>query len=273
MNLQQDEVIDRYRVETLVGEGGMARVYRVRHTQLGSLHALKVLAVPVRSVRERLLQEGRVQASLKHRNVVHVHDIIDVEGSPGLVMEYIAGPSLAQLLERTGALSWAQVDALATGLLRGMLHAHQVGVVHRDLKPGNVLLAQRGGRLVPKITDFGLAKVLSTGKTSGSTRSGVAMGTPSYMAPEQIRDSKSVGPAADLWSLGTLLYEVVTGERAFLGTDVYDTYERIMHRQLVPIDERPEPVYRVWVGDLSIELTSDFEPLAVQRLVAVLRTC
>ena len=175
MNLEQDEIVDRYRVEQLIGEGGMARVYRVRHVQLGSLHALKVLSMPVRSVRERLLQEGRVQASLRHEHAVHVHDIIEVDGAPGLVMEYIDGPSLSAFIRSTvSPLSWAQIDELAVGMISGVQHAHDVGVVHRDLKPGNVLLAIDDRRLVPKITDFGLAKVVATGSTSGSTRSGVA---------------------------------------------------------------------------------------------------
>ena len=228
MQLDTGTVIDRYAVEDLIGQGGMAVVYRVRHQQLGTLHALKVLMLPARSIRERLIQEGQVQARLRHPNIISVTDLVDVDGAPGLVMEYVPGPSLDGLL-RQAALTVDQADLLARGLLEGVAAAHDFGLVHRDLKPGNVLLEVRKDRLIPKITDFGLVKLVGAADAGGSmkTRSGLAMGTPCYMAPEQIRNAKGVDARADVFSLGALLYELVTGQRAFDGEDTFEIFSAV----------------------------------------------
>ncbi len=236
--LEQGKVVEKYRIEGILGEGGMAVVYKVRHAQLGTTHALKVLTLASLSIRERLLQEGRVQASLQHPNIVSVTDVIDVDGAPGLVMEHVNGASLDRLLLQT-RLSFEQADALARDILAAVAFAHRKGLVHRDLKPANVLLAIRESTLIPKITDFGLAKVLASenGKTS-NTRTGATMGTPHYMAPEQIRDAKNVGPEADVFALGAILYELVTGERAFDGQDLYEIFKAVAEGQYVPVRER-----------------------------------
>ncbi|MSQ04349.1 MAG: hypothetical protein EXR71_21125 [Myxococcales bacterium] len=228
MELSAGTAIDRYLVEARLGEGGMAVVYRVRHASLGSLHALKVLSGSMASVRERLMQEGRLQASLRHPNVVTVTDVVDVNGSPGLIMEFVDGPNLGELLDR-GRLSLAQADALALGILEGVSAAHGVGLIHRDLKPANVLIASTKAGLVPKVADFGLAKLLA-GDASGAmrkTRSGTAMGTPSYMAPEQIRNAKGVDGRADIFSLGAILYELYCGDMAFPGDDMWTIFGSI----------------------------------------------
>lgn len=211
---------DRYEVEDLVGSGGMARVYRVRHRLLGSLHAVKVLHLPTPSVIDRLMREGRAQSSLRHPNIVAVTDVIDVGGAPGLVMEWIGGPSLADLI---GAhrLSLGEVRAVADGLFAGIAAAHEAGWVHRDLKPGNVLLQQVGDALVPRVTDFGLVKALQGSSPDElTTRTGAVMGTPAYMAPEQLVDAGAVDHRADIWALGAMLYELVTGERPFQARDL-----------------------------------------------------
>ena len=235
MELQTGTVVDRYAVEGLLGQGGMAIVYRVRHQQLGTLHALKVLMLPAKSIRERLLQEGRVQARLRHANIVSVTDVVDVDGAPGLVMEYIPGPSLDDLL-RQHDLSVEQADLIGRGVLEGVAAAHEVGLVHRDLKPGNVLLEVKKDRLIPKITDFGLAKILTDDEAGGSkTRSGLAMGTPCYMAPEQIRNAKGVDERADVFSLGAVLYELVTGRRAFDGDDTFEIFSAVTSGEYTPV--------------------------------------
>src|SRR6185503_18078691 len=129
------------------------------HLQLGSLHALKVLTSPTEAIALRLRREGRAQAKLRHPNIVAVTDSIDVFGEPGLVMEYVRGPSLAELLQKR-RLTVDQAEHLALGILRGVAAAHGLGLVHRDLKPGNVLLAIDADALLPKVADFGLAKIL-----------------------------------------------------------------------------------------------------------------
>lgn len=228
-------LIDRYIVDSIIGYGGTAVVYRVQHSSLGTLHALKVLSVTSRSIRERMLREGRVQATLDHLNVVTVTDVLDVNGQPGLLMEYIEGPSLEKALEDY-ALPVDTAETLFLGIVAGVRKAHEHGLVHRDLKPANVLLAETANGFVPMVTDFGLAKVLveEQHKGAGQTRQGVAMGTPAYMAPEQIRDAGSVDIRADIWSLGCLLYELMTGQRTFPSDDTLAIYNAVVAGDIVP---------------------------------------
>lgn len=238
MDLSPGHQLERYSVDSLIGVGGMARVYRVRHARLGSWHAMKLLQVPIPAVVDRLLQEGRAQSALRHPNIVPVTDIVDVDGVPGLVMEWVDGPSLSQLLAGH-KLTLPQVDALAAGLFDGVIAAHRAGLVHRDLKPGNVLLQLTHDRVVPRITDFGLVKALS-GESLGEamTRTGAMMGTPAYMAPEQLLDASAVDARADIFALGAILYELLSGERAFTGADTWELLGRIREGRYVPLEER-----------------------------------
>ena len=256
--LQVPEIIDRYAVQGVLGQGGMAIVYRVRHIHLGTFHALKILTLASRSIRERLLQEGRIQATLRHPNIVSVTDVVVVDGAPGLVLELIDGPSLEALLSQH-RLTIEQVDALAQGILAGVDHAHRNGLIHRDLKPANILLAVTDAGLVPKVTDFGLAKLFAGegGPALGRTRSGTTMGTPAYMAPEQVRDSKGVDKRADVFSLGAILYEMVGGVRAFDGEDIVHIFNALTTGTYVPIKERapdlPERMVAAIAGALQVD--------------------
>lgn len=233
--LEAGQTVDRYVVDSLLGRGGMAVVFRVRHTQLASFHALKVLTIASAGIKDRLLQEGRVQASLRHPNVVAVTDVLDVGGSPGLVMEYIEGPSLDRWLE-SNRPGLEQAEAIFRAIVSGVDAAHRQGLVHRDLKPANVLLAPTGqGHFVPKVADFGLAKAL-VDEDGGMkrTRSGVTMGTPQYMAPEQIRDAKNVDARADIFSLGCILYELVSGRPPFDGPDILSIFNAVASGTYTP---------------------------------------
>ncbi|NCG20388.1 MAG: protein kinase [Rhodobacterales bacterium] len=252
MRVEPGTVVDRYAFQSLLGRGGMAAVYLAQHTTLGSLHAIKVLTLPTPAIQQRLLQEGRAQGTLKHVNIVTATDVIEVGGSPGLVMEYVDGPSLQQLLGHE-SLSLVQADDLARGILRGVAAAHRHGLIHRDLKPGNVLLAFTEDGLQAKITDFGLAKVVLGGRHGGGiqTRSGLPLGTPSYMAPEQIKDAANVDQRADVWAIGCILYELVSGHRAFSGDDLIDTYRRVRDNDRLPI--------RHWVADLPKRMEAAIE--------------
>jgi len=206
--------VERYRIEAVLGEGGMARVYRVTHTILGTTHALKVVTLPGRQFRARLVQEGRAQASLQHPNIVGVTDVLELADSVGLVLEYVPGTSLDDLIARR-PLTIDQVDRLADGILRGVAYAHDHGLVHRDLKPANVLLRVEGRTVTAKVADFGLVKLMDAEPSAGATRSGVMMGTPRYMAPEQIESARDVDHRADVFALGAILYELATGKVAF----------------------------------------------------------
>ncbi len=242
-------VQERYRVRGLLGRGGMASVYLAWDERLRIEVALKVLHVPAAAIQERLLQEGRVQASLRHPNVLNVTDIVDVAGCPGLVMELVQGPSLDALLART-LLVPGEAGRLARGILAGVRAAHEAGVIHRDLKPGNVLLATVDGELVPKVADFGLVKLLGPEGGSG-TRSGLPMGTPPYMAPEQIRGVSDIDQRADLFSLGAVLYELFTGTRAFPGDDVLAIFDAVQAGRWTRRSDLPDPVSDAIAGCLA----------------------
>ncbi len=258
MALEPGQEIDRYVVDSVLGQGGMAVVYKVKHKRLGSWHALKLLTMSSNSIRERLVQEGRVQATLAHPNIVAVTDILDIDGAPGLVMEYIAGSSLDTVLEER-KLSLEEAEKLFRGIVAGVGHAHSLGVVHRDLKPANVMLYVGGGITIPKVADFGLAKALAddSGGGMGQTRSGVAMGTPAYMAPEQIRDAKNVDGRADIFSLGCILYELITGRGPFTGPDILSIFNAVASGSYPPavslVPDIPEHLLSVIEGCLQVD--------------------
>ncbi len=253
MELTAGTIVERYRVEGRLGAGGMASVYRVRHQDLGTVHALKVLHLPSPELRERLLQEGRLQGALRHPNVLAVTDLVDVDGSPGLVLEYVEGESLADVL-RDRRLSLDEADHLARRVMVGVAAAHRHGLIHRDLKPANVLVAVVDGTPLPKVADFGLARALVR-SDEPLTSTGMSMGTPCYMAPEQASDSRSVDARADVFSLGALLFELVTGTRAFPGSSlvqiVYAAASGAYRdpRELVP--ELPERMAKAIEGALE----------------------
>ncbi len=234
--------VDRYVVEGELGRGGMAVVYRVRHITLDTLHAMKVLTLAGPVVAQRLLEEGRVQARLRHPNVVPVTDALVVDGHPALVMEFVDGPGLDQLVA-AGELDTQTALELFRGVLDGVEEAHAHGMVHRDLKPSNVLIDARGGRSIARVTDFGIAKALEPTEARGfETRSGMAMGTPGYMAPEQFKDAKHVDQRADVWSLGCILYELVCGRLPFAGPDMLTIFSEMLSGRYPDPKEQNEHV-------------------------------
>ena len=251
MELEPGAVARNYLVDGVVGVGGVATVYRVRHRDLGTVHALKLLRVHGAGVARRLLLEGRSQAAIRHPNIVAVTDTVDLRGETGLVMEYIDGPTLQELLN-AGPVAVAEADALARGILAGLVAAHAQGFIHRDLKPGNVLLEIAGGQVVPKIADFGLARVLDSVPDLHATRAGMTIGTPPYMAPEQIADARRADGRADVFSAGALLYELLSGNRAFEGDDVATVYDAIRAGRYVALPvELPERMRRAVASALN----------------------
>ena len=200
-----------------LGEGGMGVVWKARQTKLNRLVALKMVLGEQRAGSKeliRFLAEAEAVAAVKHPHVVQVYEYGEANGRPFLAMEYLPGGSLADRLERTGRLDPKAAAELVATLAGAVQAAHDLGIVHRDLKPGNVLFDEHGQ---PKVTDFGLAK-----RAGGSdlTATQAVMGTPAYMAPEQARgDTKFVGPQADVYSLGVILYECLTGTRPFEAPD------------------------------------------------------
>jgi serine/threonine-protein kinase len=207
---------DRYTIERQLGHGGMGAVFLARDAQLGELVALKVVSAHLGGdsleVSERFRREASAARKITHPNVIRIHDIgEDAEsGQLFLSMEYFAGLTLAELLVRRGALPLDEARDILGQIADGLEAAHRAGVVHRDLKPGNVLVGEQ--RRV-KLIDFGLAK---TSFLHGMTATGLIMGTPEYMAPEQIR-GREVDTRTDLYALGAVAYHVVTGVAPFVG--------------------------------------------------------
>jgi serine/threonine protein kinase len=261
MQLQDGRKIDRYVIGSRVGEGANAVVYAAKHESLGTEHAIKVLTRATPEITRRLRAEGRAQAHLRHPNIVNVTDIIAIDGQPGLVMELVRGPSLSALMAR-GRLPFERIDALVEPILKGVAFAHERGVLHRDLKPDNILIGLSPTGPVPKILDFGLVKFVSTtlhGSEIVETVGHLPMGTPYYMAPEQFDPNLAVTGATDVWSLGVLLYELVTGERPFQAGNILDLAMVIGTGEYLPIDELRAQVPERWKHAITRALTVDPE--------------
>lgn len=231
--LSRGDRIGDYVVEAKVGGGGFGTVYRVRDS-LGNVRALKVLDPKLRadqSHRARFLDEARIQLTrLNHPNIVKVHEILATDDVAAMVMEYVAGVDLSEYIEsRRVPVSYDEFRAVALPVLDAVQHAHEQGVIHRDLKPGNILITRVGDRIVPKVTDFGVAKVLAESAKKKSTATGATIGTTGYMSPEQIRNSKNVTARSDVFSLGALLYELASGTEPFIGDSDYDVMNAIVN--------------------------------------------
>jgi WD40 repeat protein/tetratricopeptide (TPR) repeat protein len=224
--------IPGYEILDELGRGGMGVVYRARQVRLRRPCAVKMILAGDHADADsslRFLAEAETIARLRHPNIVQIYSLGDHEGRPYFELEYVEGGSLAGRLDGT---PWPPREAarLVEILARAMQEAHRLGIVHRDLKPANILLAADD---LPKVSDFGLAK--SLGVDSGLTRSESVLGTPSYMAPEQAEGkAKEVGPAADLYALGAILYELLTGRPPFRGATVLQTLEQVKNAEVVP---------------------------------------
>jgi serine/threonine-protein kinase len=224
-------LVPGYEVEAKLGHGGMGVVYRARHVRLNRVVALKMVLTGDHAEpqeRERFRREAEAVAALQHPNIVQIYDVGDVEGRPYFTMEYVDSGSLAQKLAGT-PLPAGDATALLADLANAVEAAHRGGIVHRDLKPANVLLTAAG---VPKVSDFGLARRL--GGDTGLTGTGTAVGTPSYMAPEQAQGHVgAAAPAADVYSLGAILYEMLTGRPPFKAETAAETVHQLLNQDPV----------------------------------------
>ncbi len=212
----------RYLVGEVIGDGGMAQIYRGRHETIGRAMAIKVLAKSLtkdRQIVERFLQEARAASKIHHENVVEVTDFGETDdGRPFMVMEFLEGEDLADVLAREGWVRWDRAKPILLQLLAALQAIHEQGVVHRDIKPENIFLLSRiGSDHFVKVFDFGIAKVLrgSSGQPAKSlTIKGQLIGTPPYMSPEQCL-GESVDARSDLYTVGVIAYELLTGHTPF----------------------------------------------------------
>jgi serine/threonine protein kinase len=234
-----DIVVGKYRVERIIGQGGMGMVVAARHTALGELFAIKLMlnieGVTGKQAFDRFLREARICASLKGEHVVKVQDVGELEdGRPYMVMEYLEGQDLGSLIEKKGPLSVANAAAVVLQACEALAEAHRLGIIHRDIKPPNMFLIRTpNGKVRLKLLDFGISKRVGA-ETKALTATGAMMGSPLYMSPEQLSDPRAVGPQTDIWAMGVVLYELVTGKVPFDGEMIYQVIQEILNKKQDP---------------------------------------
>ncbi|MDX1523141.1 MAG: FHA domain-containing serine/threonine-protein kinase [Anaerolineae bacterium] len=220
------EKLGQYRLKKLAGEGGLATVYKAHQENLDRWVAIKVLHSDDGNVLARFEREARAVAQLRHRNILMVYEYGKAEGLPYIAMEYVEGGSLEDYLVGK-PMEWIRVVSISMGIAEALHFAHQHGIIHRDVKPSNILMPQDDW---PLLADFGLVKV-SEDADRALTATGTIMGTPAYIAPEQARGEK-IGPHADMYSLGVIMFEMITGRLPF-------EYENANYLMLAHIQETP----------------------------------
>ncbi len=234
-----------YEIKRELGRGGMGVVYLAHNRLMGRDEVLKVMSRQIierPGVPERFLREIRAVARLRHPNIVTAYHAARLGESIVFAMEYVEGLDLSRMIKAKGPLPVAHACNFAYQAALGLQHAHEEGLVHRDIKPGNLMLARKGDKATIKILDFGLAKVTREQEVDGSlTSEGQALGTPDFIAPEQILDAQSADIRSDIYSLGATLYYLLTGRPPFQASSLYDMYQAHISRDPDPLNFiRPE---------------------------------
>src|ERR1700687_1406496 len=224
----------RYHVESVLGSGGMGKVYKVHDRELGRMVAIKVLRSDVISqpvALQRFKQELLLASKISHTNILRIHDLGEFAGVKFISMAYVEGGDLTQLLKREGRLAPERAIGIMEQLCKALAAAHAAHIMHRDLKPQNILV-DRDDHIY--VSDFGLAKSLEA-NLAGVTRTGVVLGTPHYMSPEQV-EGKPVDQRSDIYALGLILYEMLTGVLPFQGDSTY----QVMYQRVHQVPKKPE---------------------------------
>jgi serine/threonine-protein kinase len=266
-----DLIGGKYRIVRLIGDGGMGSVFEARHESLGMPVALKFLHEDLAErpgLTDRFLREARVAATIQSPHVAHVTDVdVGPGGLPYLVMELLHGESLQQVLDRERKLSPQLAVDFALQIAGGLEAAHAVGVVHRDLKPDNVFVTPSTGGPFLKLLDFGIAKLLANQEQRGLTRAGVVMGTAEYMPPEQLYAANEVDARADVYALGVMLFEMLSGRRPADGEDAQIIVGKVLAHDVLSLAalepslprDLVELVERATAGDRDARLGSAHE--------------
>ncbi|GIH94239.1 serine/threonine-protein kinase [Planobispora siamensis] len=271
----ETRLVGRFTLLRELGRGGMGVVWQARDEELGREVALKQILTPgylsqqaAQERRDRMLREARAAAQLNHPGAVTVHDVIRTDDDLFIVMEYVPAPSLQELVDRDGPLAEPELLRLGLALLDVLEEAHALGIVHRDVKPANVLMPARG----PKLTDFGIARLEGDVTLTGD---GAFMGSPAYVSPEQARGERAT-PASDLWSLGVTLYFAAEGRAPFARDNVVACLAAILTASPAPPRELSLPIMGLLERDPDRRLTAeelrvllDWEPPDVQALADV----
>src|SRR3954463_13511362 len=208
-----------YEVDTEIGRGGMGVVYRAKDRRLKRVVAIKVLPpeLAFRSeIKTRFLREAETAAQLNHPNIVDIYAVDEAEGIVYFAMAYITGDNLAKRLHEQGPMSVDETRRVLRDVADALAYAHERGVVHRDIKPDNILLDAQSGR--PMVTDFGIARAVSDGGDSRLTATGMAIGTPAYMSPEQAAGEREIDGRSDLYSMGILGSQILIGDPPFVAS-------------------------------------------------------
>lgn len=242
MDFETDYLLGgKYRIVGRIGVGGMGSVYEGRHAGLGTPVAIKVLLpalARVPTVADRFRREAQVSATLKNPHIIQVTDVDQLpDGRPYLVMELLHGQSLEDLLDARKVLTREEAVDIGLQILMGLECAHGLGVVHRDLKPGNVFLDEQGVGRVVKLLDFGIAKVRASPEFQALTRPGMVMGTPQYMAPEQAFSADQADARSDLYSVGVMLYEMLSGALPADGSSPLEVAQQVVTHKVKPLSE------------------------------------
>jgi serine/threonine-protein kinase len=237
-------VAGRFVLDRLIGTGGMGMVWAATHSVTHKQVALKML-LPERAgdpaLRARFLREARAACAVRHPNIVEIHDVVENDGAPVMVMDLLQGESLGNRLQRLRMLLLDQAARILVPTVNAVGTAHAAGIVHRDLKPDNIFIADQGGFEVVRVLDFGIAKIRTLdgeGALSGAlTGTGAMLGTPFYMAPEQLFGERDIDQRADLWAMGVILYECLAGKRPTRAENLGQILRIITSDAIVPLEK------------------------------------
>jgi len=273
-HIASDTRIGCYRVDARLGDGGMGIVYRATDTRLNRPVAIKFLANALLDAvaRGRFQREAQIASGLNHPHILTVHDVGDHEGRQYIVSELIDGGTLDDWARKRGPLSWRQVVELLVGVADGLAAAHAAKILHRDVKPANILISEAG---YAKLADFGLAKLASVddaaapGQGASYTAVGVVVGTVAYMSPEQAA-GKTLDARSDIFSFGVVLYELLCGHRPFVGDTELQVLKAIAHSAAAPVDaDIPEPLRLI--VEKALEHNADERYQSMRELVVDMR--